>query len=185
MTVSGMRRQMARVKGFYDQLASDYDAMTDFAGKIRQPVDAIFCLGNSIAHLVTAPDLNKTLKQFCMLLNPNGLAVVHQLNPALLEEPLHLASFRAAGEILWQRFYLSVRGEHRLCWLRLQKHDAGWKHIMVDTAVRLRQPQELAQAMPRCGFRKVELQAALAGGRFLAGQSRDLYVLAQRGLRIS
>ena len=54
--------------------------MQQIKNTIRQKFDAIFCLGNSLPHLLTPADLESSLNGFYSVLNPGGVLMIQILN---------------------------------------------------------------------------------------------------------
>jgi SAM-dependent methyltransferase len=55
-------------------------SFTDINERVSSRFDMVCTLGNSISHLLTYDDLERTLKNFKNLLSPDGVALVHCLN---------------------------------------------------------------------------------------------------------
>ncbi len=55
-------------------------SMEELKSKVQERYDSIFCIGNSIAHILDAPSLEKTFNGFYEILNPGGILVIQLLN---------------------------------------------------------------------------------------------------------
>ncbi|MBN1409007.1 MAG: methyltransferase domain-containing protein [Calditrichaceae bacterium] len=74
--------------------------------KIKQTFDAIFCLGNSLVHIRPGTALDKTIRSFAKLLNPNGILVIQLLNYAkILYTRERIIDIYRDGDEEFIRFY--------------------------------------------------------------------------------
>jgi SAM-dependent methyltransferase len=81
-------------------------SMENLAGHIRQPVDLILCMGNSLPHLTTGEQLHQALTGFSALLNPQGRLLIQVLNYAkILRDRERIVSVNRQGECEFVRFY--------------------------------------------------------------------------------
>ncbi len=55
-------------------------SMEELKSKVYEGYDSIFCIGNSIPHILDGPSLEKTFNGFYEVLNPGGILVIQLLN---------------------------------------------------------------------------------------------------------
>ncbi|MEQ8220954.1 MAG: class I SAM-dependent methyltransferase [Candidatus Eremiobacterota bacterium] len=80
--ISEAMLKQARLHGkeFEGEVTWILSSMEELKSNLREKYDAIFCLGNSIPHILDVPSLDKTFKNFYELLNAGGLLVIQLLN---------------------------------------------------------------------------------------------------------
>ncbi len=60
-----------------ETIVSDFQGLNE---NVHQKVDAIFCLGNTLPHLLSRDELLHALKNFRLLLNEHGVLIIQLLN---------------------------------------------------------------------------------------------------------
>ncbi len=141
------------------------------------PFDAVFCLGNSLVHLLTDAELNGALTNFRSVLRPGGVLIVQVLNyERILSEKKELLGRREAGGMTFERRY-AYHGETVTFTI-----SRGGETESV-TLRPLTQPM-LEGACAAAGFREVESFGSLAMGVFDPAASTDLVMTAKRSTPI-
>ncbi len=73
---------------------------------LDETFDAVFCLGNSLAHLAPGGELQAALNSFAEVLNPNGLLVIQLLNyEKILQKKERIIDIHREGDQAFIRFY--------------------------------------------------------------------------------
>ncbi len=67
-------------KEFEGEVTWILSPMEELKKNLQGKYDALFCIGNSIPHILDAPSLEKTFNGFYDLLNPGGILVIQLLN---------------------------------------------------------------------------------------------------------
>ncbi len=154
--------------------------MQDIADHVTESVDAIVCMGNSLPHILTDDDLNKTVSAFRKLVKPEGVAVVHLLNyERILAQRERIVGITRVNDVEYVRFYDFYHG--RLRFNLLEIHWAGdtASHTLHSTELRPYCSAELVDAFTKGGFTTVETYGSQAFGPFDPEQS-DVVVLVAR-----
>jgi glycine/sarcosine N-methyltransferase len=137
------------------------------------PCDAVFCLGNSLPHLLTDDDLTAALSEFRSVLRPGGVLVLQLLNyEKLLSERKEVLGKREAGGTTFERRY-AYRGETVTFTLL---RGAESESVTLRPLTR----ELLGNALARAGMEKVEVFGNLAMGAFDPAVSSDLVTVAFR-----
>lgn len=153
--------------------------LQDLSPPLVTPVDAVLCLGNTLAHLEGAVRLTAALRAFRSVLRPHGSVVLHLLNyEAILQTGERIQHVREAGNTIFVRFY--DYGPDRLIFniLRLERHDRGVRHSLSSVPLTPFTREDLDRALRETGFGDVSFQADLKGSAFQPGASRDLFAVA-------
>jgi len=153
---------------------------TSFKGlgsKISPPVDAVFCLGNSLAHLRTDEEVRSAFESFAAALRPGGLLVTQTLNyDRILAARERIQSVREAGGVTYVRFYDFEESLIRFNILRLTRQDGRIAHDMRSILLRPTGQGRLQQLLTDSGFGDVVPYGGLTMDAFEPERSTDLVV---------
>ncbi len=109
----------------------------DIGGQVSPPADAVFCLGNSLPHLLTEDDLRASLRSFAAALRPGGMLVLQTLNyDRILAAKERIQNVKETGGTTYVRFYDFEGPLVRFNILRLTKQTGGIAHEMRSIALR-------------------------------------------------
>jgi glycine/sarcosine N-methyltransferase len=154
------------------------------------PYDAVFCLGNSLPHLLTQADLVAALRGIAAALKPGGLLVLQNLNYDLRwqKQPRWFAAQGGTldeREVLVWRFadYDALSGRISFHIALFTKGEAGWQVDVHTTPHRPLFQSDLTAALAQAGF--VALRSygrmALPLDPFDPTASPDLVLVANKG----
>ncbi len=149
--------------------------------------DALFCLGNSLPHLLTPADLRATLADFAACLAPGGLLIIQNRNfdavlatrKRWMEPQTHTEDDR---EWIFQRFYdFEADGLIRFNMVTLARQ-AGheWQAALTSTHLYPQTRVEMEQALLGAGFANPQALGSLAEVPFDAAASSNLVLLARK-----
>lgn len=159
-------------------------SFSDLAKRFPQPFDALVCLGNSLAHILSDEEIATTLRAFRYRLRPGGLLVLHTLNydRRWREKPRFFApngGVIGGHEVLIWRF--ADYGEQ---WITFHtalftRQDNGWQVEVYSTRQRPWQRSELFSQLTFAGFTHVQFYGDLSGAPFDKATSEDLVIVAE------
>ena len=155
----------------------------------KQPgeFDAVFCLGNSLPHVNSNQDLEKTLLDFEDLLRPGGMLLLQMRNFDLVMgekkrwmEPQSVKD--GSTEWLFLRFYdFEADGKIQFNILSLhRKANASWQTQLTSTHLLPIYSEKLKAELTSLGFRDIALYGNLAGDSYSAASSGDLVLIAYK-----
>jgi SAM-dependent methyltransferase len=148
--------------------------------------DAVLCLGNSLPHLLSRPDLDEALADFARCLKPGGILLVQNRNfDAVMNkqerwmEPQ--SSFEEGTERIFQRFYdFEPSGLITFNMVILKRIDQGnWTQKVVSSHLRPLLKDELFSALARAGFNDPTAYGSMTGTPFDPQSSPNLVVTAR------
>ena len=143
--------------------------------------DALFCLGNSLAHVLRTDGLRSTFRSFAGALRPGGVMVLQLLNyERILRRRDLIQSVKESEGKAFVRFY-SYDEEGII--FNILALEASGRHVRQTLrAVRLRPwvRSEIKAALARAGFVKPRFFGSMSMEKFVPGASTDLVVLARR-----
>lgn len=163
---------------------------SDFAGLPEAGgtgYDAVLCLGNSLVHVLSEPDLERSLAGMAACVRPGGLLVLHNLNydRRMLEKPrwFQVNSGQMEGQetLVWR--FADYEADEMISFniAVFQKGAEGrWTVQVQSTPQRPWQARDLERFVREAGFAEVALHGNLAGEPFTASASGDLVLVARK-----
>ena len=159
----------------------------DLPGATGRGYDTLLCLGNSLVHVLTDDDMQRSLAAMAACLRPGGLTILHNLNydKRLVEKPRW---FQANGG--------AMDGQETLVWRFADYSDDDminfniavfqkgsedrWTVQVQSTPQRPWQSHELVRFVKDAGFTDVQSFGNLAGEAYTASASGDLVLTARK-----
>jgi glycine/sarcosine N-methyltransferase len=149
--------------------------------------DALFCLGNSLPHLLTPQLLSAALADFSLVLKPGGLVIIQNRNfEAVMMKRQRWMEPQSAREgqteWLFQRFYdFEPDGLLTFNVVTLRREETGnWVQSVQSTQLRPLLSAELQVAFQEAGFESISCYGDLTGSAFNPETSGNLVVVARR-----
>lgn len=153
-------------------IKSDVASMSDL---VRGPVDAIVCLGNTLAHVHRDEELAAAFSGFRRLLAPEGIAVIHVLNYAKIRTDREsLLSTRDRDGVVFERSY-------RPSGAMLEFRTTIRRASRTDEQSVLHRPwraEELVKALGDAGFGATTLTGGIDLKPYDPAGSGDLFLFA-------
>lgn len=152
--------------------------------------DAVLCLGNSLPHLLSAPEVDKALADFATVLRPGGVLLIQNRNFdkvwAEQERFMSPESYRdGEGEWLFLRFYDFHPETVTFNMVRLWRVEAGWAQDIQATELRPVFRDDLVAALVSAGFDRLAFYGGYDGSPFSPAHSSDLIAVARRAVALS
>jgi glycine/sarcosine N-methyltransferase len=151
------------------------------AKKLHPGTDAVFCLGNSLSHLLTPADLADSVRNFAELLRPGGILFVQILNyERILSSRARVQSVKEEGGSVYVRFY-DFGGELLgFNILTLRKTGGGFAPELQSVALRPLRNRDIVAALEAGGFEDIRSFGSIAMEDYNPAESKDLVILARR-----
>ena len=152
----------------------------ELATTIHQPVDAVFCLGNSLPHLLTVNDLSRALENFASVLKPSGLLFMQQLNyDRILHDRERIQSIKESGTKVYIRYY-DYDGDHvSFNIIVLDKQRGAADQTLKSILLRPIRKDSLFSLLTTAGFSGIEAHGSIAMDAFSPEDSTDLVTIAR------
>ncbi len=148
-------------------LAPEFKDQTGF------PFDAVLCLGNSLPHLLTRPELDAALADFYACLKPGGLLLIQNRNfdavMAQRQRWMDPQAYREAGrEWIFMRFYdFEADGLVNFNIVTLYREgDEPWVQHIISSRLRPLLRGELAGALLSAGFQSITCYGGMDASPF-------------------
>lgn len=149
--------------------------------KIQEKFDAVFCMGNSLPHLLTDEEIVESLENFFALLNEGGILVIQNLNyDRIMRARERILNVKQSNGKIFVRFYDFSENRVRFNILMLEENGDGFSHKLISTDLRPLYKGELFKWLRRAGFCNLRSMGSLALEKFSPSQSRDLLIMAEK-----
>lgn len=142
--------------------------------------DAVFSLGNSLAHSSSNEKLLKSLKSFARVLRPGGMVFLQNLNyDRILAHREKVQSVKEAGTKTFVRYYDYDDEGVVFNILTIEKTRDGiiQNHRTIRILPLLR--HDLVTALGSAGFVNIQEFGGISMNKYAEGSSKDLVLLAQ------
>jgi SAM-dependent methyltransferase len=146
--------------------------------------DAIVCLGNSLPHLLTQSELDRSMRSIRRALDPGGVFVSQIRNYArILRDNVRFMPPTSAevdgGECVFFRM-LDIHGPRRVDFhiVRMINKSGKWTHDIQTTPLRPITKAHLNNALRRAGFRTIHHFSDYSSMRFGINKTMDLITVA-------
>ncbi|NOY57876.1 MAG: class I SAM-dependent methyltransferase [Calditrichaeota bacterium] len=155
-----------------------HSSMQDLQKHCSETFDVVFCLGNSLPHLLTKSDLENTLTNFAALLNNNGIFVAQLLNYERLlknrERIINIARYEDQNIVRFYDF-----DQHLIQFNILTFRWMGEKvsHKLQSTPLFPYTKEEISDALLLQGFKKAEFYGGMNFESFNEDTSANLVVI--------
>ncbi len=153
----------------------------ELPGLVRGEFDALFVMGNSLAHLVTDDAVRRALANFHRLLRPGGMVFIQLLNyHRILRNRERIQSVRESGGKTFVRFY---DYNDRMLTFNLLTVDASGgtsRQRLESIPLRALLPEEVDGFVREAGFIDGRTFGGINMGKFEPDESRDLVLVAHR-----
>ncbi len=153
----------------------------DLPDRTNKKYDAVLCLGNSLPHLLTSKDLEKSIKNFAALLNPGGILLLQLLNyDRILANRERVQSVKEQDGVTFVRFYEFHKDHVVFNILKLKKENGRIEQEIESIKLRPIVKKELVHTVEAAGLSHIRVHGSIAMDDFQIGSSKDLVVFAQK-----
>ena len=143
--------------------------------------DAVFCMGNTIPHLLTGEEIRAALEAFAAVLRPGGILVVQILNyDRILSVRERVVGSSEARGVTFVRFYDFEEGDTRIGFniLRIEKREDTLITELLTVPLLPLTSSRLAALLDQSGNKGVKRFGSIAMDPYDPSTSRDLVVMA-------
>ncbi len=152
--------------------------------KIPGAFDALLCLGNSLPHVLSEPNLRETFRQMKAKLKPDGAMIIHNLNYDLRwkKQPRFFSAEGNAELLVWR--FADYGTEFITFHTALFEGDVSgsprWSVQVNSTLQKPWQTEDLDRVLKEEGFQNITHFGGLDGSAYTPDQSGDLVIVASR-----
>jgi glycine/sarcosine N-methyltransferase len=152
-----------------------------------EPFDAVLCLGNSLPHILSLEDLDKTLLDFSACLKPGGLLLIQNRNfdkvvsnhERWMEPQSHVEN---GNEWVFQRFYdFNPDGLLTFNMIILKRDvENKWTQKVISSRMRPILKVELLLSLSEAGFNCLTAFGDMTGAPYDHDKSPNLVIVARK-----
>ncbi len=156
--------------------------MEELSHKLDHQYEAVFCLGNSLPHLLTQEDLQAAFESFWQLLGAGGILVIQILNYAgILSKQERIVGIHRQGATEFIRFYDFLPERVRFNLLTVEwEGDKRLKHALSSTELYPYRRRKLEEALAPLESSAVEFYGDMNFQPFDENNSSNLVMVAQK-----
>jgi 2-polyprenyl-3-methyl-5-hydroxy-6-metoxy-1,4-benzoquinol methylase len=171
-------RQHAKEMSF--QITTNQSNFEDLPKKLHDKFDAVFCMGNTLAHMQSAAELQSVLSAFRALLKPGGVLFAQTLNyDRIVKVRDVIQSVKEADGKMFVRWYEYQKEQILFHLLKIEKSTSGLQHNLQTVRLRPVLRDEMQALLAKANFHDVGVYGSVAMERYDELASKDLVVLAQ------
>lgn len=148
--------------------------------RLSVKADALFCLGNTLPHILDKGELRQSVNAMHKMLEYRGVVLFQQLNyDRILRDKDRIVGIQKKkdGEII--RFYDFESPLIRFNVLKIQWQESRPQYDLFSTLLKPHKKDELISVLDHNGFEDLKLYGSLQGNPFQI-ESRDLVLLARK-----
>ncbi|MFH1892834.1 MAG: class I SAM-dependent methyltransferase [Candidatus Zixiibacteriota bacterium] len=156
-------------------------SMEHLGESVDQRFDALFCLGNSLPHILNESDLDKVAKSFSDCLVSGGIAVIQLLNyHRVLENKKRLVGIHKVGTTEFVRYYDFFPEYLRFNILMIDSQNGTQLREIESTTLYPYTKAELEPHLLGSGFRSIEYYGDMKFTPYDPESSTDLVISARK-----
>jgi SAM-dependent methyltransferase len=160
---------------------------SDFRGigkAVQGPLDAVFCMGNTLPHLLGESEIRSALRSFTSILAPGGMLFLQVLNyDRILANRERIQNVRECGGVTFVRFYdfEDSSGLINFNILRLEKKDDKTVSHLNTVPLLPVTSDRMERMLEECGYTQIKKYGSVAMDSFSPSLSKDLVIIAAPG----
>jgi glycine/sarcosine N-methyltransferase len=159
------------VESPFQQIASHVDTM----------FDGVFCLGNSLAHILSKDDLLASIRGFASVLKARGRLFLQILNyDRIMVQRNRIQNMKEEGDSIFVRFYDFESELIRFNVLKLHRSPDGFQHELNSVQLRPVLNVELCDLLGHAGFGEISTYGNVRLEEFDDKGSQDLFMIAAK-----
>jgi glycine/sarcosine N-methyltransferase len=156
-------------------------AMERLGDSINQRFDALFCLGNSLPHILDMANLEMTIKSFAGCLVPGGVAIIQLLNyERILTKKHRLVGIHRVGDTEFIRYYDFFPKHVRFTILTVDSRNGSQTREIETTNLYPYTKSELEPRLLKSGFTSVKCYGDMSSIPYDSEFSTNLVICAKR-----
>ena len=161
-----------------DTIQTSFQVMNE---SVHNKFDAVFCLGNTLPHVLTEEELIQSFKSFRETLNSGGRVFLQLLNyDRILNFRERILNVKEVNDKIFVRFY-DYEGESIVFnILTIQKSGGKMEHSLHSVRLFPWRSADIVRSLKDAEFINIEFFASMAMNIYDEKTSRDLVVIAQK-----
>ncbi|HEY6951760.1 MAG TPA: class I SAM-dependent methyltransferase [Bacteroidota bacterium] len=156
-------------------------SLANLRGLADSPFDAVFSLGNTIAHILSNDELQLICGNFFGILRPQGILLLQLLNyDRILAGKERVQSVKEIDGKTFVRFYDYNNDSLSFNILTIDRTGGGARQSMKTVQLKPLGSADLISRLASTGFSDIRLYGGISMDDYIPQTSKDLVVLARR-----
>jgi SAM-dependent methyltransferase len=152
----------------------------DLRKVLKSKFDAVFAMGNSMAHLLSDQELRSSFGNFASILKPRGILFLQNLNyDRILDGKERIQSVKEAGDKTFVRFYDYSGNLLTFNILTIERRGETVRQKMQSVRLNPVRSKEMIALVSGSGFTDIQLFGSIALEEYHPQSSKDLVILAR------
>jgi ubiquinone/menaquinone biosynthesis C-methylase UbiE len=148
--------------------------------RVARSFDAVVCMGNALAHLLSSEDLRRVLDNFASVLAPRGILFLQHLNyNRILHARDSIQNVKEVGGTTFIRSYQYADDRLHFSILKRQRENGSMLESLRTICLRPILWNELRLLLEETGFSEIHAYGSIALDAYHPKTSHDLVVLAR------
>ena len=153
--------------------------MQELSQHVKEKFDIVLCLGNSLPHILSQEDLDKTISGFSEVLRPGGILLIQLLNyHRILKENNRIVAITKSSNNEYVRFYDFLPKLIQFNLLKIEWQGKQSKHTVASTPLFPYTMDVLQEALQKHLFSTINAYSDLDFNSFDEGNSTSLVIEA-------
>jgi 2-polyprenyl-3-methyl-5-hydroxy-6-metoxy-1,4-benzoquinol methylase len=171
------KRNAEHMSVHVDTIQTSFQGMNE---SVHNKFDAVFCLGNTLPHVLTEEELFRSFKSFRKILNSDGRVFLQVLNyDRILKIRERILNVKEVNDKIFIRFY-DYDGESVVFnILTIQKSGGKMEHSLNSVRLFPWRSSDIVRTLKDAGYCTVQLFGNMALDAYDEISSKDLVVLAR------
>ena len=149
--------------------------------KLDGGFDAVFCMGNTLAHILSQGEMQNTLTTFSSLVHEQGILFAQVVNfRKILREKKKIQSVKEADDKIFVRSYEYCKDWIEFNLLTLTRKNGNLTDSMRSIRLRPWTVGELQETLAAAGFSRTTFYGGINMETFSEEHSKDIVILASR-----
>jgi glycine/sarcosine N-methyltransferase len=153
----------------------------DLKNNLKSNFDAVFCMGNSLPHLLTIEEINSAIGNFYNVLSSNGVLFLQILNyERIILSKNHIQSIREINGKTYIRYYNFTDKvvEFNVIISDRSGENTNIKHKTIKMYPIIK--SEIAESLLQYKFGKIEYYGSISLAEYNPSESSDLFIIASK-----
>ncbi len=154
--------------------------MQKLASRLSEPRDAVFCLGNTLPHMLSTRSLQAGLASLYHSLKADGALILQLLNyDQVLQRQERIVQISRSNDMEYIRFYDFLKSKIRFNVLMIDSRILPYQHRLFSIELNPLTKSQLTTILHKCGFGTLEFYGNLSQAPYTL-QSPNLIICAYK-----
>jgi glycine/sarcosine N-methyltransferase len=176
-----LRELKSHARAMNQKIKTKNCKFSDIRKELDTTFDAVICMGNSLAHLLSIGELQRSVRNFFEILNPGGILVVQILNyERILKQKQRIVNIKESGDKMFVRFYDFLPRNIIFNILTIDKRVSMHTHRLQSVELCPIREREIRTILRSVGFTSLQVFGNIQRDPFVSSSSSDLITITKK-----